>query len=170
MGPVSTTTTIDAPRAQVHDLLSDLAVRPAITDHFIDQFRLERLDSVGVGAAARFRIPSRGLWIESVIEQSEPPHRLIERGGGGRLDHMPVQTAWELVDAGTGCEVTVTFVIETVNRFDRMSALAARARGSEGWYRRQWSRTLSRLRELAETGASPSRLVVAGADRLGQFS
>jgi hypothetical protein len=166
VGPVSTTTAIDAPRDRVHALLNDLAVRPAITGHFIDEFRLERLESVGVGAAARFRIPSRGLWIETVITESEPPHRIVERGGGGRLDHMPVHTVWELVDAGGGCEATVTFVIETVSSLDRMNELAARARGGEGWYRRQWSRALGRLRDLAESGTPPPRLVVAGADRI----
>lgn len=166
MGPVSATTSIDAPRERVHELLNDLSVRPAFTDHFIDQFRLERLDPVGVGAAARFRIPSRGLWIETVIDETSPPHRIVESGGAGRLDHLPVHTAWELVDAGSGCEATVTFVIETTNRFDRMSELAARFRGSEGWYRRQFSRALGRLREVAESDAPPPRLVVAGADRI----
>ena len=69
MGPVSATTAIDAPRARVHQLIGELAIRPAITDHFIDEFRLERLESRGVGAAARFRIRKRGLWIEMVIAE-----------------------------------------------------------------------------------------------------
>ena len=42
MGPVSATTAIDAPRERVYALLVDLAFRPAFTDHFIDEFRLER--------------------------------------------------------------------------------------------------------------------------------
>jgi hypothetical protein len=169
MGPISTTTTIDASRERVHPLLADLAVRPAFTDHFIDEFRLERLDSVGVGAAARFRLPDRGLWIETVIEESLPPFRITERGAGGRLDHLPVHTVWELVEAPgpAGCEVTVTFLIEATRRSDRLAEAAARLRGSEGWYRRQWSRALVRLRELAESEAAPPRLAVAGADRLG---
>ncbi len=167
MGPVSATASIDAPRERVHGLLNDLSVRPAFTEHFIDELRLERLDPVGVGAAARFRVPSRGLWIETVIVESVPPHRITERGAGGRLDHMPVHTVWELVQAGTGCEVSVTFVIETASRHDRMLDVAARARGVEGWYRRQWSRALGRLRDLAESGEPPPRLVVAGADPLG---
>jgi uncharacterized protein YndB with AHSA1/START domain len=165
MGPVSATTSIDAPRERVHGLLADLAFRPAFTDHFIDQFRLERLDSAGVGAAARFQIPSRGIWVESVITESSPPHLVLEEGGGGRLDHLPVQTAWTLVNAASGCEVTVTFVIDTAD--DRFADLASKARGAEGWYRRQWSRALRRLRDLAESDVTPPRVVVAGADRLG---
>jgi uncharacterized protein YndB with AHSA1/START domain len=165
MGPVSATAAIDAPRERVYGLLADLALRPAFTDHFIDEFRLERLESAGIGAAARFQIPSRGIWVESVITESSPPHLLLEEGGGGRLDHLPVQTAWALVNAAAGCEVTVTFVIDTAE--DRFADLAAKARGTEGWYRRQWSRALRRLRDLAESDASPPRVIVAGADRLG---
>jgi uncharacterized protein YndB with AHSA1/START domain len=161
MGPVSATVTIDVPRERVHPLLADLAIRPAFTDHFIDELRLERLASSGVGAAARFRIPDRGLWVETVIEESSPPHRLAERGGAGRLDHMPVHTVWELVEAAAprACEVTVTFVIETTGPFDRP--------GHERWYRRQWARALDRLKAIAESDQEPSRVAVAGGDRLG---
>ncbi len=80
---------------------------------------------------------------------------------------MPVHTVWELVQAGAGCEASVTFVIETRSRHDRVLDVAARARGMEGWYRRQWSRALGRLRDLAESGEAPPRLIVAGADPLG---
>ena len=56
MGPISLTTTIDAPRERVFDLIVDLARRPAWTDHFLSDYRLERIPPVGEGAAARFRI------------------------------------------------------------------------------------------------------------------
>src|SRR5689334_20214036 len=161
MGPVSATIPIDVPRERVHPLLADLGIRPSFTDHFIDEFRLERLASVGLGAAARFRIGDRGLWIETVIEESSPPHRLAERGAGGRLDRMAVHTLWELVEAParSGCEVTVTFVIETSGPFDRP--------GPERWYRRQWGRALTRLKDLAESDREPARVTIAGVDRLG---
>lgn len=168
MGPVSATIAIDAPRARVHRLIGDLAIRPAITDHFIDELRLERLESRGIGAAARFRIPKRGLWIEVVITETEPPHRLVERGFGGRGNRRPVFCVWELVEAASpaGCEVTVTFGIEPATSLDRVSDALAGLAGAERWYRRQWGRALTRLREIAESGAEPPRLIVAGADRL----
>ncbi len=168
MGPVSATTAIDAPRARVHQLIGELAIRPAITDHFIDEFRLERLESRGVGAAARFRIRKRGLWIEMVIAESESPHRLVERGVGGRSNRRPVFCVWELVEAASraGSEVTVTFGIDPATSFDRVSDAVAGAVGTERWYRRQWARALARLREIAESDTEPPRLVVAGADRL----
>lgn len=168
MGPVSAKVAIDAPRVAIHDLLSDLSARPVFTDHFIDEFRLERMEPVGVGAAARFRIADRKLWMETVISESEPPFRLVERGRGGRLDRIPISTVWEVVDGAApgGCEVSVTFVTEPVTLPDRLADVAARLRGAEGWYRRRWARALERLKELAESGEQPSRLVVAGADRL----
>lgn len=168
MGPVSATISIDVPRHEVHDLLADLATRPAFTDHFIDEFRLERMEPAGVGAAGRFRVPKRKLWIETVIAESDAPHRLVERGRGGRLDRIPVSTVWDLVEGPgpDGCEVTVTFVTEPVALADRLGDTIARARGVEGWYRRQWARALSRLKDLAESGQGPDRLVVAGADRI----
>jgi len=167
MGPVSATISIDVPRREVHELLVDLANRPAFTDHFIDEFRLERMESAGTGAAARFRLPRRKLWMETVITENEAPHRLVERGRGGRLDRVPTATVWDLVEGpgADGCEVTVTFVTEPVALSDRLGDVVARGRGVEGWYRRQWSRALSRLKDLAESGQSPERLVVAGADR-----
>src|SRR5215210_502109 len=104
MGPVSASKAIDAPREEVFRLLCDLANRPAFTDHFMSGFRLERIDSSGVGAAARLRITVPGLWMETVIEEVSAPHRIVERGKGGRLDRIPIQTAWELAE-GPGAEL-----------------------------------------------------------------
>ena len=91
MLPVTVSITIDAPRERVFELIGDLAKRPAFTDHFIEQFRLERIPSTGVGAAARFRTgpPGRRVWMETVIEELEPPHRILEGGHGGRMGPDP---------------------------------------------------------------------------------
>jgi uncharacterized protein YndB with AHSA1/START domain len=164
MGPISVKTTIDAQREGVFAFLCDLANRPAFTDHFVSEFRLERLESSGVGAAARFRITQPGLWMETVIEEIVPPHRIRERGRGGRLDRIPIMTHWELVE-GPGsrtCEVTLSFWSEPANRLDRLRERL----GAEWFYRRQWSISLSRLRELIESGSPPARVVVAGGARL----
>src|SRR5690242_1233910 len=120
MGPVSASISIDAPRESVIGLITDLGYRPSFTDHFIDEFRLARIESEGVGAAARFRIEHRGLWMETVIAEVESPHRVIERGRGGRLDRIPMSTVWELVQgpSADSCEVTVTFVTQPQNIAD----------------------------------------------------
>jgi uncharacterized protein YndB with AHSA1/START domain len=168
VGPVSAKTTIDVPRARVYELLSDLANRASFTDHFIDELRLQRIESAGIGAALRFRITDRGFWMESVIAEAEPPHRLVERGRGGRLDRIPVSTVWELVEgpAPSSCVVSVTFVTQPQNLADRAQDAAGHLRGTERWYRRQWSRALARLKDVAESGDEPARVVVAGADRI----
>ena len=111
MRPVSARISIDAPRERVFDLLVDLSVRPAFTDHFIEGYQLLREQPVGVGAGARFRTRDAGGWLDSVIVEADRPHRLVERGRGGRLNRVPNVTEWVLTDTPgpSGCEVAVTF-------------------------------------------------------------
>jgi uncharacterized protein YndB with AHSA1/START domain len=164
LGPAMADITIDAPRELVWATISDLALRPAFCDHFMDEFRLQRIDSTGVGAAARFRIeaPRRPMWMETVIEEADAPHRLIERGRGGRIDRIPVGCAWELTEgAGAGCEARVSFWTEPERPYDKVLDRLSAA----GWYERQWKRALSRLRDLCESGDAAEPLRVAGASR-----
>ena len=164
MRPVSAEAAIDAPRAAVFELLGDLSVRPAFTDHFIHSYRLLRIESVGVGAGARFECPAAGGWMDSIIAEADVPHRLVERGRGGRLNRVPNVTEWLLADVpGTGgCEVRVTFTTEPQHPFDRLRD----RRISERKLTREWRTALRRLREIAETGQEPRRVAVAGADRI----
>ena len=163
MGPISAETTIDAPRERVWAVLIDLGYRPAFCDHFQQEFRLERLEPVGVGASARFRVeaPRMKIWMDTVIEAAEAPQRISERGRGGRYDRIPVHTVWELADgAGRTTEAKVTFWTEPTNPFDKM-----RERGRpRRWFRRQWARALERLKDLAETEAAIEPVGVAGND------
>jgi uncharacterized protein YndB with AHSA1/START domain len=166
MGPISLTTTIDAPRERVFDLIVDLGRRPAWTDHFLSDYRLERIPPVGKGAAARFRVDAPGgiTYMETVISDAERPHRIAESGRGGRLDRIPCRTLWELSE-GPGALTTVvfTFWTEPAAIVDRLREL-----GRTGWWRRRWKRALRRLGELIESGADVAapRERVAGADRV----
>jgi uncharacterized protein YndB with AHSA1/START domain len=164
MGPISAKQMIDAPRERVFDFLCDLANRPAFTDHFIDGFRLERLQSSGVGAAARMRVTKAGTWMETVIDELEWPHRIRETGKGGRLDRIPNATVWELVEgpAGGTCEVTVSFWTEPRHPLDRLRERL----GAGRHYRRGWTTALARLKEVLESNAPVERVVVAGGARL----
>lgn len=169
MRPVSASITIDAPRERVYDLLGDLSLRPAFTDHFLIDYRLARVDPVGPGAAARFRLRESGVWLDTVIdEDSERPHLLREHGRGGRSNRVPTFTVWELAEGPTpgGCEVTVTFWTEPSHPLDKLRE----ATGGSRFFRRDWQRALARLRELAETGRPVDRVEIAGADRLPSFS
>lgn len=164
MGPVSAEISIDAPRERVFAILSDLSTRPSFTDHFIDGYHLLRVEPVGVGAGARFRCEHAGGWLDSVIVEADAPHRLVERGRGGRLNRVPNVTEWVLKEAPAtaGCEVRVTFWTEPTHPFDRLRDM----RNSERRLARGWRRALRRLRELCEEGEEPERLAVAGADRV----
>jgi uncharacterized protein YndB with AHSA1/START domain len=165
IGPISASTPIDAPRERVFDVLVDLAERPAILGDFVDEYRLQRLDSAGVGASARFRIREAGLWMETVIEEAERPVRILERGRAGRVGRIPVTISWELTEGPgpDGCEVKVVFWTEPSHRADRMRE---RMPGAERFYRRHWAGVMARLKELVESDASADRVRVAGGDRV----
>jgi hypothetical protein len=164
MGPVSVTRAVDAPRERVFDFLCDLANRPAFTDHFQSDYRLERFESAGVGAAARMRIDKPGLWMETVIVETSRPYRIIEEGKGGRLDRIPIFTAWEIVEGPSPVtsEVTVRFATEPRHPQDRMRELRYGGR----FHRRQWSTALSRLKDLIESGRPVERIRIAGGARV----
>lgn len=164
MGPVSAEIAIDAPRERVFALLEDLSVRPSFTDHFIKRFHLLRTDPVGPGAGARCYAPAAGGWFDCVIQDHEAPHRIVERGHGGRFNRVPVITEWRLAELpGTsGCEVTVTFWTDPSHPFDRLQEL----RRSERKLAREWRKALQRLRALAEDEAPVERVQIAGASRI----
>jgi uncharacterized protein YndB with AHSA1/START domain len=162
---VSAETTIDAPREEVFAFLVELANRPSFTDHFISSYHLERIPSAGVGAAARFRTGPRlsRVWMESVVDELDPPHRIVERGHAGRLDRIPVFTAWELVPgAGSTTDVSVAFWTEPTHHLDGFRERL----GARGWYRRRWGRALRRLKQVLEAGEPVKQLAVAGEDRV----
>lgn len=160
MRPVSTMITIDAPRARVFELLCDLSLRPAFTDHFLTEYRLGRLDPVGPGASARFRLRESGAWMDTAIELAERPRLVREQGRGGPSNRIPTFTVWELAEGPTpgSCEATVTFWTEPVTMLDRARELFGSSRAFTG----QWRRALERLKAIVETGAAPEPVGVAG--------
>lgn len=163
MGPVSAEIEIDAPRQRVFEAIADLARRPSFTDHFLDGFHLTRIESAGVGAGARFRFatPLRSVWMDTAIAELEAPHRIVERGHGGRGNRIPASTAWELTE-GTGSltRVRVAHWTEPSNPIDRaVEALS----GAAHWQGRAWREAVRRLRDQLESEAPPREpLAVAG--------
>jgi uncharacterized protein YndB with AHSA1/START domain len=165
MRPVSARLTIGASRERVFELLVDMSVRPAFTDHFAERFQLLRAQPAGRGAGARFHARHAGGWLDTVIEEVDPPHRLVERGHGGRLNRVPNVTEWVLTPTPgpPGCEVAVTFWTEPSVFIDRLRDM----RNSERRLGRDLRRALDRLRLLAEDESPPARIAIAGGDRLG---
>jgi hypothetical protein len=165
MLPVTARISIDVPRERVFAFLAEFANRPAFTDHFIHHYHLERIPSSGVGAAARFRVGPRTarVWMESVVDELEPPYLVHEGGQGGRLDRIPVFTAWELLAGpGSSTELSLTFWTEPSHPLDRLKE----GLGARRWYRRQWGRALRRLREILESDRSVEPVGIAGEDRI----
>lgn len=155
MGPISLTTTVDASRERVFDFLTDLSNRPAWTDHFIHAFQLERIEPAGVGAAARFQVKAPGVgYMDTTISEGERPHRIVERGHGGRSNRIDFTTVWELSEGpGAVTTVSVTFLAKPLHR------------GGRRW-RRHWRKALRRLGEAIESGVPPERTArVAGGNR-----
>src|SRR5918996_772609 len=52
MREVTVSAVISAPREDVFDFVNDLAARPSFTDNFMDDYRLARVQPVGVGESA----------------------------------------------------------------------------------------------------------------------
>jgi uncharacterized protein YndB with AHSA1/START domain len=166
MGPVSAEIEIDAPRERAFETIGDLAKRPSFTDHFIVDFHLTRIGSRGIGAGARFRFaqPLRSVWMDTAITELEEPHKIVERGRGGRSNRIPATTVWELLEGGGSLiRVRVSHWTEPSNPFDK--ALEAMT-GASLWQQRGWSEALRRLRDQLESEApTPTRVAVAGGNR-----
>jgi carbon monoxide dehydrogenase subunit G len=166
MGPVSAEIEIDVPREEAFEAIADLARRPAFTDDFLTGFRLTRIESSGVGAGARFRLGPRrrAIWMDTRIDELDPPHRVVEHGRGGRANRIPATTVWELLEGSGGLtRVRVSHWTEPANPVDRLlEALSGTAR----WQERRWREALRRLRDLLESdGPPPSRVAVAAGNR-----
>lgn len=167
MGPVRAEIEIDAPRERIYEVIADLARRPSFTDHFITDFHLARVEATGVGAAARFRfsVAPQAVWMQTEIAAEDRPHRVSERGRGGRGNRLASATEWELL-AGPGPLVTVRVLYwtEPEHRVDR---LKERLGGASIWYGRDWRRALERLRDMVEAGGGGGgeAVAVAGVNR-----
>lgn len=166
MGPVTAETEIDVPREEAFAALSDLARRPSFTDHFLTEFRLTRIESVGVGAGARFRLasPLRSVWMDATVAEVEAPHKLVEHGRCGRLNRIPATIVWETVEGRGGLTtVRVSHWTEPSNPVDKA---VERLSGNTRSYERGWREALRRLREQLESdAAAPPPLALAGGNR-----
>ena len=162
MGPVSASVEIDVPRERVFEEIRDLSRRPSFTDHFISDFHLTRIEPAGLGAGARFRfkVPLRGIWMDTTIVEVEEPGRIVEHGRGGRVNRIPSTTVWELLE-GPGSLITarVSFWTEPSHVDRALDAVS----GASMWHERAWREALHRLRGQLESGAPPpARVAVAG--------
>ena len=151
MRPTTTSCTIDAPREQVFEYLVDIANHAEFTDHFLKDFRLERLESRGAGAAATFRVacPLGSVWAELVTTAVEPPHRIGLEGGAGRLRRIRLEASYALTLHGqTMTRVELTVSSEPATRLEALRE----SLGGRFWVRLQSNRALRRMRAVLEEG------------------
>ncbi len=83
--------TISKPREEVFEYLADIANHPEFTDHYLVDWRLTRENSFGTGAGARFRMKApfnRFAWGDMTFAEVEAPHRIVERGRGGKYNRI----------------------------------------------------------------------------------
>jgi uncharacterized protein YndB with AHSA1/START domain len=167
---VTVSIVVSAPRERIFDYLQDIANHPEFTDHYLVDWHLTRVDPVGRGAGARFRVTAPGnrfSWADVTFAEVERPHRIVEVGRTGKNNRIRTVGVYDL-DPAAGGATKVSFTLQTapVTLSDRlMEGLGAR-----GWLRRKNGRALRRLRSIMEdpagTGGSSRergrRVTVAG--------
>jgi len=168
--PVTVSIVVSAPREQVFDYLQDIANHPQFTDHYLVDWHLTRIDSVGRGAGARFRVKAPGnrfSWADVTFTEVERPHRIVEVGRTGKNNRIRTLGVYELA-SGAGNTTRVRFTLQTVPV--TISDRLMEGIGAKSWLRRKSQRALHRLRGILEDGdasgsgrkAVGGRVTVAG--------
>jgi uncharacterized protein YndB with AHSA1/START domain len=143
--------TIDAPRERVFAYLEDIANHIEFSDHYLKDFRLERIESRGVGAAARFRIAfGRSLWGEIAIAELERPYRIALEGEAGKLGRVRVHATYMLTPFGQDM-TRIEYTVSTTAA--RRTAEFRLLLGGRLWLIWQSRRALRRLAEVLEEGS-----------------
>jgi uncharacterized protein YndB with AHSA1/START domain len=160
---VTVSIVVSAPRERVFDYLQDIANHPEFTDHFLVDWHLTRLDSVGRGAGARFRVKApanRFSWADVTFAEVERPSRIVEVGRTGKNNRIRTLGEYELAPAAGGA-TRVRFTVETAP-----ATLADRLMegfGGRRWLTRKNDRAMHRLRSILELGEGRGRrITVAG--------
>jgi uncharacterized protein YndB with AHSA1/START domain len=161
---VTVSTVISAPREEIFDFVCDLAARPAFTDHFMRDYRLARVNPVGLGAASRFqlRAPFAKEYAELQITEVDRPRRIVEEIRVGRRGRNRALAVYDFSSEGHDLtRVELTTFSEPATVVDRFKQV-----GAAGWLRRQTSKALSRLRMIFEEPprGELKRATIAGLD------
>src|SRR5215218_7352513 len=148
MREVTVSAVISAPREDVYDFVCDLSVRPSFTDHCMDDYRLARVQPVGVGAAARFKLelPLANEYAELTITKADRPRQIIEELRVGRRGRNRSVAVYDFTrESAHVTRVELTTFSEPATFIDRLKEI-----GAAGSIRRKTSRALDRLRMVFE--------------------
>ena len=156
-------TVISVPREQVFDYLQDIANHSEFTDHYLVDWHLTRIDSVGRGAGARFRVKMPGnrfSWADVTFVEVERPYRIVEVGRAGKNNRIRTLGVYELAPAASGStRVRFTIQTEPYTFSDRQQE----SLGARGWTRRKVKRAMRRLRTIMERDEGRGRRVTVAA-------
>jgi uncharacterized protein YndB with AHSA1/START domain len=148
--PLTVSIVVSAPRERVFDYLQDIANHSEFTDHYLVDWHLTRIDSVGRGAGARFRVKipgNRFSWADVTLVEVERPHRIVEVGRMGKNNRIRTLTVYELAPAAAGgTRLRLTLQTEPYTFADRI----IEAFGARSWTRRKAKRAMRRLRAIIE--------------------
>jgi uncharacterized protein YndB with AHSA1/START domain len=151
--PVTVSIIVGAPREQVFDYLQDIANHPEFTEHYLVDWHLTRIDSVGLGAGARFRVKAplnRFSWGDVTFVEVQAPHRIVEAGRTGKNNRIRTLGVYELATASPNAtRVRFTFETEPATPADRL----LEGLGGRGWLKRKNSKAMRRLRSIIESDA-----------------
>ena len=156
--------TIARPRDEVFQYLADFANHAEFTDHYLRDWHLTRIDSVGVGSGARFKVKlpfNRFAWNDLTVVECEPS-RIVAQGSGGKFNRTKSYVTWTLSPApGNGTRVQYSYETEPALITDRiMESIGARRRLRKGA-----KKALQRLRRILEDDeARGKRATIAGVE------
>jgi len=162
MREVTVSATISAPREAVFDFVADLAARPTFAGHFMEDYRLARVQPVGVGAAARFKLdaPLASEYAELTITRADRPRQIVEEIRYGRRGRNRSVAVYDFTrESGSLTRVELTTLSEPATLVDRLKEI-----GAAGWIRRKTRKALDRLRMVFE---EPDRVKVERASIAG---
>jgi uncharacterized protein YndB with AHSA1/START domain len=162
--PVTVSVKIDRPREEVFAYLADIANHPEFTDHYLKHWRLTRIESVGQGAGARFKIDAplqRFSWADMTFVVVEPPHRIVAVGRGGKFNRVKTTAIWTL-DVASGDRTEVEYMVESEPPLPTDRLMEAIS-GQHGWFKRKTRKALRRLQSILEENEDRgARATVAG--------
>ena len=166
MDPLTLSTVISAPREAVFDYLEDIANHPEFTDHFLRDWHLTRVNPVGRGAGARFRVAAPGnrfSWAEVTFAEVERPSRIVEAGRTGKNNRIRTIGVWQL-DPGPAAATRVSFTLQTWPA--KLSDRLLESLGARRWLRRKHRRALKRLRAILEQDPGTSARAARRGERV----
>jgi uncharacterized protein YndB with AHSA1/START domain len=162
MDPVTANVLIDRPREEVFDYLADIANHQEFSDHYLKEWRLTRVDSVGRGAGARFKIDApldRFGWGDMTFIEVERPHKIVAAGRGGKFNRNKTWTTWTLSPSGNATKVEVTTEAEVNMATDKFLNAVLRRRG---WLKRGLRKGLRRMQSILEEDLDRGKRATVG--------